>query len=190
MQAFDQLQFLIFHAADRDHHPAAFRKLREKRSRGRGGRGGHQNGIERSEFRQAQCAVAAVDVDICVAQAGKALGGLGGQFRAVLDGEDFLGERRENRGLVAASRAYFQHSFVAAETQGGGHGCDDVRLRDGLTVADRQRRILVCTLAEIGGDKFVARHRAHGGEDTSFMDAPAAELRFDHGPAGGLMLGW
>jgi hypothetical protein len=60
LHAFDELQFLIFHAADRDHHSAAFGKLREKRSGRRGGGSGYQNRVERRELRQSQGAVTAM----------------------------------------------------------------------------------------------------------------------------------
>ena len=111
----DKLQLLILEAANWYHHPAAVGELREKRARQCWRAGGHEDGVERCELRQAQRTVATMDVNVCVTQALKALSCGGREFRAIFDGDDFFGERAENGGLVAATSADFENAFLAVE---------------------------------------------------------------------------
>src|SRR5690606_29533742 len=66
------------------------------------------------------------------------------QRRDALDAVDVLRERREHRGLIAAARTDLENAreLAVAEPfdQSSRHGSDDVRLRNRLAEADRQRR--------------------------------------------------
>ena len=53
-----------------------------------------------------------------------------------LDAEDFAGEFGEDRGLVAAAGAQFQHAMIGMDVEPLGHQRDDVRLTDRLAEAD------------------------------------------------------
>src|SRR5947207_3295430 len=61
---FDEPQFLMFGIPHRENHAAAFGQLSKERLRNpRSGRG-NQDGVEGGEFRQTQCAVAAVNMRV------------------------------------------------------------------------------------------------------------------------------
>jgi len=89
---FDELQFLMFRIPNRENHPAAFGKLCKERFRNRRGGSGNEDSVERSEFWQAKCAVAAVNVRVGVAEPREPRGGNGGKLRPPLDREDFPGQ--------------------------------------------------------------------------------------------------
>ena len=61
-----------------------------------------------------------------------------------------------------------------------GHERDDVGLRDGLLVADRQRRIVVGVGALRLGHEQVAWHPAHGVEHARGANVAGRELLLDH----------
>ena len=82
---------------------------------------------------------------------------------------------REHRGGVARARADLEHALAALELERFRHVSDDVRLRDRLPFADRQRRVGVRELAHLLAHEFLARHLAHRarhcrGADTTFLD--------------------
>ncbi len=68
---YDQLQFLMFRIPHGENHAAAFGKLRQERLRNSGSGSGNEDGIERSEFRQTERAVAAMYVCVLVSKPGK-----------------------------------------------------------------------------------------------------------------------
>jgi hypothetical protein len=59
---------------------------------------------------------------------------------------------------------------------------DHVRLRDRLTGADRERRVVVCAHAQRVGNEKLARDALHRGEHTLVVDPARAQLIGDHGP--------
>ncbi|MEY2395515.1 MAG: hypothetical protein QOF94_1860 [Acidobacteriaceae bacterium] len=104
-----------------------------------------------------------------------------------LDRKDLASKFSEQSGDVAGTSANFQYLVGGLELEGLEHDCDDVRLRDGLAVADWQRMIFV-GLGTVGSrNKFVTGNAKHGLEDAGIGDAAVAELRTDHKLAGG---GW
>src|SRR5258708_35948668 len=75
----DKLQFLMFRGPHGENHAAALSKLREERLRNLGSGSGNEDGVERSEFRQAERAVAARNYGVRVAGPGHLRGGRGSQ---------------------------------------------------------------------------------------------------------------
>src|SRR5216684_1606969 len=135
-----ELQLLVVRVAPhRNDQPTARSQLIEERRRhGRWG-GRDENGVERRRLRPAQRAVADAKLDILVAQLGEDLLRAPGELRHDLDGADGAAERKqlaEDRRLVAAAGAHFQHALFPLELQRLGHGGDDERLRDGLALPD------------------------------------------------------
>ena len=57
---------------------------------------------------------------------------------------------------------------------------DDVRLRDRLSFADRERRVLVGELGEIVGDEVFTRDAPKCVQDLCVGDSPAREVCVDH----------
>ena len=87
---FDQPQFLMFRVPHRDNHAAAIGKLSKERLRNRRSGSGNKDGVERSEVRQAERAVAAVNMRVGVAEPSKRGGSSGRKLWPPLDGENFL----------------------------------------------------------------------------------------------------
>ena len=80
----------MFRIPHRENQAAAFGQLSQERLRNpRSGRG-NQDGVERSEFRQTECAVAAVNMRVGGAQPSKRGGSTGRKLWPPLDGENFL----------------------------------------------------------------------------------------------------
>src|ERR1700730_12775056 len=113
MAALDQPQILIFDTADRHNQSAAIGKLRDKRSGHGGRRRSHEDSVVRREFRQAKRTVAAMHVNVLIAQARETLSGLRGKLCAELYGEDLARHAGQHGGLIAKSRSDFQHPFVS-----------------------------------------------------------------------------
>ena len=89
---FDELQFLVFRVPYGKDDPAAFRKLREKRLRDRRSGSRNKDGVERSKFRQAKCAIATMYVRIRVAKPSQLGGSTGSKLRPSLNRENFLSQ--------------------------------------------------------------------------------------------------
>src|ERR1700737_2481799 len=105
MAALDQPQILIFDTADRHNQSAAIRKLRDKR-RGPGGRRcRHENSVIRRKLRQPKRTVAAMHVNVLIAEARETLSGLRGKLCAELYGEDLARHAGQHGGLIAKSRS-------------------------------------------------------------------------------------
>jgi hypothetical protein len=75
MAVLDKLQLLILDVANWYNHAAALRKLSQKGRWGCGRGSRHDDRVVGREFRQAEGAVSAMDVDVCVAQAKEPFGG-------------------------------------------------------------------------------------------------------------------
>jgi len=77
---FDEPQFLMFRIPHGENHSAAFSKLGKERFRNPRSGSRNQDGVERSEFRQAECAVAAMYMRIGIAKPGKLGGSTGSKL--------------------------------------------------------------------------------------------------------------
>src|SRR5262245_36135938 len=67
----------------------------------------------------------------------------------------------EDGGLVTGAGAYLKNDIARADAQQVGHQSDDERLRNGLTVADRQWLVSICVAAHSIGHELVPRYIAH-----------------------------
>src|SRR5256886_15091164 len=107
---FDELQLLMFRASHGKNQPASLGKLGKQRFRNCGSGSGNEDGVERSKFRQPKRAVPAMHVRIGVAK----LSQLGRSARSKLwpplDGENFPGQTRKQRGLITTACADFQNA--------------------------------------------------------------------------------
>ena len=115
-----------------------------------------------------------------VMQSGASLARAVGQFGHALDRIDLRGKLGEDRGLVAAPGPDFQHAVLGADLQCFGHVRDDVRLGDGLTVADRDGPIFVGFAALLRRQEVVTRHLRHGIEHARVADAARLDLLGHH----------
>src|SRR4029453_7619385 len=94
-------------------------------------------------------------------------------------------ERRQDRGLVAAAGPDLEHLLGRASDRDRlGHACDDVRLRDRLAMADRQRGVLVRAARERLIDEEVARDVADAVQHARVAEALRGGA-LDEAPAGG-----
>ena len=106
-------------------------------------------------------------------------GGLA-ELRDALDADHALRELGQHRRRVAGTGADFEHLLVTFEPEGLTDRGDHPRLRDGLLVADRQRRVVVGAVANLVGHEVLARHRGHRGEDPLVVDPATAQLTLHH----------
>ena len=84
---------------------------------------------------------------------------------------------------VAGARADLQHMIAGLHVGRFDHQRHDVRLRDRLAFADRQRPVLIGELFKAGFDEQLARDAAHGIQDAAIAHAPASDLHIDHAVA-------
>jgi len=177
---FDELQFLMFRIPHRDNHVAAVGKLSKERLRNRRSGSGNKDGAERSQVRQAERAVAAVNMRVGEAEPGKRGGSSGSKLRPPLDGENFLGQTGQHGSLIATARANFQNPVAWLQMQRRGHGGNNVGLRNGLTPADGQWHVLIRARTKRFRHKFVPRHCCHRRKNGLITNATTPQLLFDH----------
>src|SRR5262249_54104688 len=97
-----------------------------------------------------------------------------------LNGKNFAGQAAQHGGLITKARPDFQDPLVACKGEGGSHGCDDIRLRDCLAPADRQRSILISAGRKIWRNEFMAGNSLEAIEHSLVMNVPAPNLLFYH----------
>src|SRR6516162_2384577 len=86
--------------------------------------------------------------DVVNPESGEALLRLLQQRPVALDGVDPPRQAREHRRLIAGARADLEHLVTRRHLECLGHQGDDLRLADGLALADGQRLILVGLVVE------------------------------------------
>src|SRR5262245_43150171 len=67
----------------------------------------------------------------------------------------------EDGGLITGASAYLKDDIARPHAQQVGHQSDDERLRNGLTIADRQWSVSICVATHSLGHKLVPRYIAH-----------------------------
>ncbi len=127
------------------------------------------------------CSVA--DRHVIVAQRVQPLLGFLRKLRNDLDAVHFLADLGQHGRLIARARADVQGLGLRAALGQLGHQRHDVRLRDRLPVADRQRMVVVGATSECFGHETVPRHVLHRPKHFRVGDVPAAEVLFDHASA-------
>ena len=95
--------------------------------------------------------------------------------RDAFDRVDVAAQPGEHRRLVARAGADLEHPCTAIDFQRLGHDRDRRRMGDGLPVADRQRPILVGTLAQRFVHKEMPWGLRHRPEDALVLDSPVGQ---------------
>ncbi len=80
----------MFRVSHGQNHAAAFGKLSKERLRNRRSGCGDEDRIEGGQFREPQCAIAAVHMRVCVPEPRECRGSGGSKLRPSLDREDLL----------------------------------------------------------------------------------------------------
>ena len=93
-------------------------------------------------------------------------------------------DARQHRRGVARAGADLQHALAAFQLERLDHVGNDVRLRDGLAFADRQRRVGVGEFLHLLADERLARHLAHGTRHRVGAHAALEDLVRHHLAAG------
>src|SRR5271165_2851028 len=122
-------------------------------------------------------AIAMPNMHVVVAEVGERGCRLLGELADPLDGVNFSGNLGENGRRVARSGADLEHSLAAAQPERLDHECDDVGLRDCLTLLDWQRSIFVGEFAKLLGQEGLARDAALASK-TSSERTPRATMAF------------
>src|SRR4029453_10430087 len=89
------------------------------------------------------------------------VGGAPRQLRYDFHRLHVLNDLREDRGLVARSRAHLQDAMRGRELKRLGHVRDDVGLRNCLAEADGKSAVVVRGAGLVGRNEAVVRHGAH-----------------------------
>ena len=163
-------------------------ELREQRRRGLGPARGHDDGIERCLLRPADGAVAVGDDDVREAEPGQP------PARRICEGGDALNRidlahdaAQDGRG-IARARPHLEDAVPRLEAERLERERDDVGLRDCLTFADGERRVVVRELGELAGDELFARHSAEGREEPRVGDSSPSQVNLQHPGARALEL--
>jgi len=102
------------------------------------------------------------------------------QFGHAFDRVDLGRDRRHYRSRVTGASADLEHALVGTYLRLGDHQRHDVRLGDGLTGLDRQRRVLVGEFTQRRGHEFLARNPTHRLEREWIGHTARGDLALDH----------
>ncbi len=174
---FERLRVLV---ADRNDQPAPVEQLREQGWWHQASRRGDDDRVEGSVFGAAQGSVADAHPNITNAKSTQSVGSRLSQTGMPLDGDNFGGQLGQDRRLIAAAGANFEHPLVPRELQGFGHQGHDVRLTNCLTAMDAYGPIGIGLALGIDGQKQFAWDGAQGRQDAGVGNAAARELLLDH----------
>src|SRR5579864_4828877 len=93
-----------------------------------------------------------------------------------LHGEDLRRELSQYRRLVAGTSADLKHTVTGIQGKRLQHGCDDIRLRDGLSGFYLDGLVFIGERLLIGRDKQMPGNAFHGTQDALILDAALAKL--------------
>jgi hypothetical protein len=99
-----------------------------------------------------------------------------------LDTVHFLAEFAQDGRLVARAGADVQGPRVGSRTRQLSHQRHDVRLRNRLIPADRQRAVCVSRILQVVWNIQVARNPPHRLQHALVRNVPATEMMLDHVP--------
>ncbi len=128
--------------------------------------------------------VADTDLDIAVTEVFEPFPGVESEFLDELDAVDLIHQLREDRGLIADAGADLQRHVARLQLEQIGHQRYDEGLRDGLAVADRQRRVEIGIGLQLQRHEFVAGDLAHRldhlGSERGLAELSRQEYRIGH----------
>ena len=159
-------------AATREDEPAADRELVVERRRHPVGGGGDRDRVERRPVGSPEPAVADPDLDRGVTGLLERGARPDGERLETLDRGHVRGELVEHGGRVARARADVEHALGAVELEQRAHLRDDVRLRDRLALADRERRVVVRVPREVPAGTNSSRGTASMAARTRSSEIP------------------
>jgi hypothetical protein len=111
-------------------------------------------------LRPAEVAVARAHLDIVIAQPLQALARLFGELRDDFQRIDLLDQAGQNGRLVSGTGTYFKDHVFRLGADQFGHQGDDIGLRNGLPMPDRQRVVGISAVHQFFRNKSVPRYRA------------------------------
>ncbi len=181
---FPALEFLGAACRTDRENEATFRgELTEKNRRHLPGSAGAQDGVEAPPFRPGSEPVSVPKIDVGDPESRQGSAGGPDQLRFELEGTDLARQFPENGALVAAACPHLQDPLPTPQPEQFGHHGDDVRLRDGLIMADWQGAVIVGAGPEIRRDEFVAGNAFHRSQDPFVPHPPPRDLVTNHPPA-------
>ena len=147
--------------SDRNHESAANLELFEQRGRNPRPACGDDDRVKRGFLGPAEGSVAMADLDIVVSETLEPPGGGFREFTVAFDGINILDEPRHDRRCISRPRADFENALAWLEFERLGHPRHNEGLRNRLPQADPEWGIAVGELAEVLGDKLLARDASH-----------------------------
>src|SRR5262249_27760293 len=144
------------------------------------GRAGHDDPIERCGLRPALVAVADAGMDIGITQLLVDLGCTPAQRLMDLDRVDFLDQPRKDRRLIARPRADLVDAVGRPGVERLGHEGDIIRRSDRLTLADRDRLVVVGQPVARLWEETVPGNRPKRFEHPGVLDPALHKMALDH----------
>ena len=129
--------------ADRNDHATAGPQLIEQRWWYVARRSGDDDRVKWCALRPAETAITGAQFDVVAPLSRKDGRRAGRELRDHLDRADAAGKLGKHRSLIARAGAYLEYGVLWLQVEQLGHQGDDKRLRNRLTVPDRQRPVLV-----------------------------------------------
>ena len=175
-----QLKLLRVSRTHGDCHSSAFAELSKQRRRNTWSRSRNDDRIERRMFGQAQAAIANADRNIRVSKPPQNCFRRMRQARMPLDGVNTSRKLGQNGRLITRTGSDFEHSLASLQCERLQHESHDERLRNGLTLANRQRMVRVGLPPIFLGNEFMARNSTHRRENALVIEVSPAQLFLDH----------
>lgn len=174
-------QRLVPHfTTDRNDKTTAYRELIFQRLRHIGSARSDQDRVKRSGFGPSAGAVAYAQIDVIVTDILDPLPGRCAERRMSLKGVNATGDQTDDSRGIAGTGTHFEHLIAGPDFGRFDHQRDNVRLRDRLIFADRQRSVFVGKLLESGVDERLARHATHRIQHARITHAAPGDLNIDH----------
>ena len=183
------LEDLAVTSSNGEHQPALKIKLVQQRPRHSRGGGSHDDPLVWSELGEPTRAVSLADCHVFNLEPLKHLPRQPGQFGRPFDGIHLPRQPRQHRCLIPRARAHLKDRLRAYQFQELGHQSDDVRLRDRLSLTDREWAVRIGKVPRLRRDEQVPGHCHHRLEHARVSDVALAQLFIHHSPSGGKVVG-
>ena len=177
----DECKHLRVSLAEWGEETAPFGELPKQRLRNIPCARSHEDGVVRRVLPPPQCAISRKQGDVSSSRrANREPSGLQ-KWSNAFDREHLRGEMGEKDGLITRSGPNLEDALLPRELENFEIACVHARLRDRLTIPDRQRAVLVGTVSYARRYKEVTRREVERPEDGQICDSLLSE-QLDESP--------
>jgi len=173
-------EFLGVLIADRNYQSPAGCQLVDQFSGNRGSTGCHNNRVKGTLLPPAFGSIGISRYNIVIVEFVKKMASLDVQRADALDGIHAIHDLGQDSCLITGAGADFKNPIILIEFQGLGHFRNNVGLRDGLLLSNRQRVVTVGLISQSFADEQMPRNFAKRGQNPGILDAPGLNLFAHH----------